>query len=172
MFDDQTQDTSRISMQLFRIAVIVVFVGMVGRLYQLQIVQGDTFRDESAANRTRRVEIPPARGVIYDRNGEILSRNRPSFEIVVIPEAPDASASLPINDIETPDIDEEALAIERLLMALRADKDEAVALRVADIMFRRLGRLDYADAVSSVGITLKTVTVPGPSVTTVSDEWW
>ena len=170
MFDEQVRDTSQISMRLFRIAVIVAFLGIVGRLYQLQIVQGRSFQNESAANRTRLIEIPPARGVIYDRNGEILARNRPSFEIVLIPDSSDINASLPINDIETPDIDEEALAIEKLLMALRADQDESVALRIAEIMFRRLGRVDYANAVAGVGITLKTVTVPGPSETIVSDD--
>lgn len=155
MYDDSAPDTSSVSLKLFRLATLLVFVVLVGRLYQLQIIQGDEYQDQSEENRTRINEIAPARGVIYDRTGQILARNRPSFEIAVVPEF------LAEDDIET-EQNEEFLEIEEILLALRANSDAEVAVRIAETMFRLLGRRDYAAAVESQGITLNTIMVPGP----------
>jgi penicillin-binding protein 2 len=70
-------------------AALVVFVafGLVGgRLWYLQVEQGATMRDRSENNRIRIVRLPAARGVVYDRNGEILVDNRPSFDAIFVPE--------------------------------------------------------------------------------------
>src|SRR2546428_1438167 len=40
----------------------------------------------SEKNRIRLVRVPAPRGVVYDRNGEILVDNRPSFDVVFVPE--------------------------------------------------------------------------------------
>ena len=42
----------------------------------LQVVQGDEMRSLSEHNRIRLVRVPAARGVVYDRNGELLVDNR------------------------------------------------------------------------------------------------
>ncbi len=44
MFEQKIRDTSGISMFLFRAALFLAFLLMAGRLYQLQIVQGDSYR--------------------------------------------------------------------------------------------------------------------------------
>ena len=124
MFEQKTRDTSTLSMFLFRAAVLVTFALMAGRLYQLQIVQGDSFRARADDNRFSLIETAAPRGVIYDRSGEILTRNRPSFEIGVVPE------DLPYDDPET-EQDEEALEIAKVLRLLGADTDEETALRIA-----------------------------------------
>ena len=49
------------------------------------MVTGERYRLLSDRNRLREVEVRAHAGVIYDRNGEILARNRPSFSVVVIP---------------------------------------------------------------------------------------
>lgn len=65
------------------------------RLWQLQIVEGDTFRSLSENNRLRLKRTPPLRGVIYDRQGRVLVDNRPSFNVVLVPEdTPDVGATL------------------------------------------------------------------------------
>lgn len=56
------------------------------RLWYLQVIQGDYFRDKSENNRLREVFIPPPRGLLVDRNGVVLARNRPSFQIEFVPE--------------------------------------------------------------------------------------
>ena len=75
--------------------VLVAFILIGARLWFLQVVLGPKMRMESESNRTRLVRVPSARGVVYDRRGEILIDNRPSFDVVFVPEdAPDRKATL------------------------------------------------------------------------------
>ena len=75
--------------------VLVAFVLIVARLWFLQVVLGPRMRVESENNRTRLVRVPSARGVVYDRRGEILIDNRASFDVVFVPEdAPDRKGTL------------------------------------------------------------------------------
>ena len=68
---------------------------LVGRLWYLQIVRGSFFRDRSENNRLRTIYIPSPRGVIADRHGEPLVRNRPSFNIeFVVEDSPDVSQTV------------------------------------------------------------------------------
>lgn len=77
-------------------AVMVgLFLVFVFRLIQLQIVQGSTFLANATENRITDVRIPAPRGVIYDRNGSILVRNIPAFNILVTPALlPDSQAEV------------------------------------------------------------------------------
>jgi penicillin-binding protein 2 len=71
------------------VAVGVVFVAftLVGaRLWYLQVERGEEMRLLSESNRVRRVRIAAARGIVYDRFGEILVDNRPSFDMILVPE--------------------------------------------------------------------------------------
>ena len=61
-------------------AIVVLFV----RLFYLQVMQGDEFRDLSKNNRIRLQNIEPPRGIIYDRKGVVLVDNRPSFNLYII----------------------------------------------------------------------------------------
>src|SRR6185295_15998319 len=56
------------------------------RLWYLQVDRGEEMRSMSENNRIRLVRLPAARGVVYDRHGEILIDNRPSFDVVFVPE--------------------------------------------------------------------------------------
>jgi len=69
------------------VAVVFVAFTLIGvRLWFLQVVRGTDMRSMSESNRIRLVHVPAARGVVYDRNGEILIDNRPSFDVVFVPE--------------------------------------------------------------------------------------
>ncbi|MEL6236361.1 MAG: penicillin-binding protein 2 [Pseudomonadota bacterium] len=62
-------------------------VGVLGwRMRELQIEQADRFRLLADENRINIRLIPPARGLIYDRNGTALALNRPNYRIVMIRE--------------------------------------------------------------------------------------
>lgn len=154
---DTAGDTGKLAVALFRIALFLVFILLLGRMFQLQIVQGEAFRERSEDNRFDLLEISAKRGVIYDRNGTILVRNRPSFEVALVPE------DIPFDDPETPE-DEEAAEIEKVLRVLRADTDPTIALRIAELMFRRMGRADYARAVEGAGVQLNYIQVPAGNV--------
>jgi penicillin-binding protein 2 len=56
------------------------------RLAWLQIVDYAHFSDLSEHNRIRLMELPPTRGLIYDREGVVLAENKPTFHLEIIPE--------------------------------------------------------------------------------------
>jgi len=55
------------------------------RVFYLQIIKGEHYKNLADNNRIRTVVIRAPRGVIKDVNGEILARNIPSFELNFIP---------------------------------------------------------------------------------------
>ena len=76
-------------------AMAAVAVAFVGRLFSLQILQGATFLEAARENRITNVRLPAPRGVIYDRNGSLLVRNLPAYNVMVTP------AFLPDSEAET-----------------------------------------------------------------------
>lgn len=67
-------------LQLFLLLMIVF------RLYYLQVYQADKYKTLADENRISTRLLVPARGVIYDRHGNILAGNRQNFQALVIPE--------------------------------------------------------------------------------------
>lgn len=64
---------------------IFVLLGVVlARLYVLQIVEYDHFSTLSDSNRIRIKALPPARGLIYDRNGIVMANNLPSYRLEIV----------------------------------------------------------------------------------------
>lgn len=63
-----------------------LFFLVILRLWYLQILRGDYFRDRSENNRLRTVFLAPPRGNILDRHGRVLVRNRPAFNIDLVTE--------------------------------------------------------------------------------------
>lgn len=70
---------------IFRVLVVIAFVVLAGRLWQLQIVQGDQYRLKADTNRFRIEAIDAPRGVVYDRNGDIVVRNQATFAVTIVP---------------------------------------------------------------------------------------
>jgi penicillin-binding protein 2 len=78
----------------FGVAAIVLITALGGRLFQLQVVQGEEFARRAAADRTVEVPIPAARGLIFDRAGRPVAVNTPSWTVKVRPaDLPDRSAN-------------------------------------------------------------------------------
>ncbi len=67
------------------VALVLVFIGLLFRLLNLQIFQGSNWVTRAIDNYTNEVSVPAARGIIYDRNGYILARNLASYNIVITP---------------------------------------------------------------------------------------
>jgi penicillin-binding protein 2 len=61
-------------------AFVVLFI----RLIYLQVIRGEEFNRLSLNNSIRLQSIDPPRGLLYDRNGNILADNRPSFDVNII----------------------------------------------------------------------------------------
>jgi len=68
---------------LFLLAIIGSFLGVVGNLFRLQILEGERYRKLSERNFVRRRYIYPPRGDIYDRNGRKLAYDVPKHVLVL-----------------------------------------------------------------------------------------
>ena len=68
---------------LFAIAVVMTLV-LVGRLFQLQVLEHEVYQTRSEHNRIEVQPVAAGRGLIYDRHGVLLAENRSvsSLEIV------------------------------------------------------------------------------------------
>lgn len=64
------------------VAVLVVFIYIV-RLFILQVIDQST-QGKAETNAQLRQTIYPSRGLIYDRNGELLVANQPIYEVTII----------------------------------------------------------------------------------------
>src|SRR5690554_2853824 len=67
------------------IFALACFLGLVGRLWYLQVDRYEGFAARADRNRIAVVPIPPRRGDILDRNGEVLARNYRDYTLEVVP---------------------------------------------------------------------------------------
>ncbi len=62
-----------------------ILLGLVlGRLYQLQVVEYEHFTTLSDSNRVRIKALPPTRGLIFDRNGVVMANNLPAYRLEIV----------------------------------------------------------------------------------------
>jgi penicillin-binding protein 2 len=67
--------------------VSILLVGIViARLVQLQVVNHELFAEKSQGNRVRIEPVPPIRGLIYDRTGQVIAENLPAYQLELVPE--------------------------------------------------------------------------------------
>ncbi len=66
--------------------VVFLMTGLLARMYQLQVVEHDVYTTLSDKNRVQVQSVPPPRGLVYDRNGELMAENRPVFSLTIVPE--------------------------------------------------------------------------------------
>lgn len=68
------------------VAGFVLFVGIafIVKLYTIQ-VSDSSYKEVARSNVLKRVTVYPQRGLIYDRNGELIVYNEPVFDILVTP---------------------------------------------------------------------------------------
>jgi penicillin-binding protein 2 len=93
----ETKDAIKKKIRVFAILVIFVFICLSMRIWYLQILKWQYLTGLSENNRVRMVSLPSYRGMIKDRNGEILVSIRPSFNLYITPE--DAGDSAPPLDL-------------------------------------------------------------------------
>ena len=69
----------------FLVVLLVIFGIYVARLFVLQVIEYPEWLAQALDNREDAINSPAPRGIIYDRNGFVLARNVPSYNIVVTP---------------------------------------------------------------------------------------
>ncbi len=82
--------TAAYRLWILRVITMMIFAILILQLARLQFSQGAGFQKEAVVNRVRVVREKAPRGVIYDRDGRILTRNAAAYDIAIIPaELPD-----------------------------------------------------------------------------------
>lgn len=71
---------------ILRAVVAVACALILGRLVQLQVIEGDRNRELADENRIRIVRRMAPRGTIYDRHNRVLAASRLAFSVRVVPE--------------------------------------------------------------------------------------
>ncbi|MGH9761306.1 MAG: penicillin-binding protein 2, partial [Blastocatellia bacterium] len=110
---NQTDKSPSFELRLyaFQYVILAIFVTLGIRFYMLQVAHHQLYEQQAENNRIREVPIVAARGEILDRNGKVLVKNTPAFDITLTPE-------LATNKEET---------ITALVEELGVDRDDLLA---------------------------------------------
>ena len=87
-FKDHRSESSIFTRRVLIAMTIVLFIfgGLISRFYILQVTYHKDYLSLSDRNRIQVRPMPPNRGLIYDRHGELLAENRPSFTLSIVKE--------------------------------------------------------------------------------------
>jgi len=91
-------------------AETALLASLIGRMYYLQVVEGERYRTLAEDNRINLRLLAPPRGRIVDRFGTALADNRANFRVVVVPE-------------QTPDLDRILGDLARIITVDEADRE-------------------------------------------------
>ena len=69
----------------FRILIVLLFGMLLYRVYWLQQTRGEELQAQAQENQFAILRNDAPRGVIFDRNGELLALNLPSFNVTITP---------------------------------------------------------------------------------------
>ncbi len=75
--------------------VLTTFLIFIGRLMQLQVLEGGLHRAEALRNIVGERRLATTRGVIRDAYGKVLAANRPSYNVHVVPQYIDMEKTWP-----------------------------------------------------------------------------
>jgi penicillin-binding protein 2 len=84
----------RLRAQRLMAVVVLVFLVLVGRLVQLQVLEGDSLKRSSEENFIRTEVLSADRGALFDRHQRLLAGNKASFEVFVTPASVKKPAAL------------------------------------------------------------------------------
>jgi penicillin-binding protein 2 len=120
--------------------VLVSFALVVGRLWQVQLIRGDQYREQTAHNFIQQRRLPTTRGVIVDRKGRVLVTNRPSFDVYATPHVVTEATTRRLLDLLVLEPEVRAEVRERLALPRGRDHYQRMLL-LRDIDRDQLARL-------------------------------
>jgi penicillin-binding protein 2 len=112
----------------------LLFIALEARLFYLQILRGEDFRERARVSVISRERIPARRGEIRDREGRVLARNIAAYAIEVTPHFLIRAGRDDVLDRLTAVINlsaDERLALEEALDAAVADKKTWEPIRLS-----------------------------------------
>lgn len=123
-------------MRQFLLFFSIILVGIVflSRLFYLQVYDSNNY-SLLEDNAIRKVYDYPKRGFVYDRNGQLLVANQPSYDVMVIP-----------REVEEFDIDEfcSLLKIDRETYDKKIKRCYNYSPRLPSVFVSHLSKKDYA----------------------------
>ncbi|HET6680008.1 MAG TPA: penicillin-binding protein 2 [Gemmatimonadaceae bacterium] len=76
--------------QAARILIGVAFAFLLSAFFRTQILRNQEYALQSEQNRLREVPLPAPRGIIYDRNGEVIAENLPGYSVSIVTRSADS----------------------------------------------------------------------------------
>lgn len=133
------------------LAIILIIAILLLEIFYIQIIKGDQYYRAAEGNRQRLLPIAAERGLIFDRNGVILTKNIPSFSLTIIPQ------NLPHKQSEQDEI------VKRL--AQLTNQEEAVVHKILeeykDYSFESIIIKENLDYDTALKIQLEAPNLPG-----------
>ncbi|CAM3087864.1 penicillin-binding protein 2 [Streptobacillus ratti] len=141
---DIEDKSKRVSSFLFIVSLI--FLGLVLRLYNLQITNRELYQNRASRNSLRANTIKPARGKIYDKYGELLVSNTTGYHLIH-----KESNNISNNELEilTKVFKETDVEREKIFSALSKktrEKLEEIYFDTLDMM--KLTNMEYEDIIN------------------------
>ena len=69
--------------KIIKYLLILVFIIFISRIFYLQVIKFEEYKEKSIKNIVKEIKIPALRGRIFDRNGKILASSRIGYEAIV-----------------------------------------------------------------------------------------
>jgi penicillin-binding protein 2 len=102
-----------------RALLVLSFTALGGAFFRTQVLQTAEYTLQSENNRLREVPLPGARGIIYDRTGEIIAENLPGYSVSILSPTEDSlrNALKTLARVITIDSAQQELAVRRFRRA-------------------------------------------------------
>ncbi len=126
------------------VGVLIIFATFVGRLFYLQVLQGDLHDAKARRNIIGESRLATTRGVIRDAHGKVLAANRPAYNVHVVPSLLNLETTWPrvaelmgLSETEEKEQKERLLALvkgggprvdQQILLTVDVDRDVVAAL--------------------------------------------
>ncbi len=74
-------EESRYARMIYVAMILLLILGT--RLFFMQVIQGNYYKEEADGNRIRHLPMQANRGVMYDRNGVIMAGSRSAYSVIM-----------------------------------------------------------------------------------------
>ena len=139
---EQDPDITRRSRLLLYVA-FGVFALLLGRLYWLQVVESDRYRNLAENNRLRLRTVRAPRGLILDRKGRAIAETQGSFDLVCSPvDVKDLEAEIGLlGEIVEFDVDDQEV-LDKIRSAKRSNPYSSITV-ARDLRFEQVSVIEF-----------------------------
>ena len=136
-----------IRLTIIKAAVILVFSALAVAFWWFQVARHEEFAARADANHLRTISLRAPRGVLFDRNGQVMVQNQHIYIISILRE-------------QTDDIDATLQRLADITGADLAEMQEAVRRRAREPVFRPIPVIENASLVQVVRVKARQIELP------------